>query len=96
MNIIFKNTCLNFFKTLKKNSFVYEYNNKDKKNVTINYLRKIELPRPINEGWGITTYNPSNNSESLIISDGTDNLYFVTPDVNMTKIEITHTIQVFF
>lgn len=81
-----------FFKDIE-NSFVYEYNNADKKNTQIKYLCKIELPEPIKEGWGITNYNPETSLESLIISDGSDTLYYVNPDANMTTLEITKTIQ---
>lgn len=55
-------------------------------------LRKIKLPEEIEEGWGITNDEDNN----LIISDGTDKLYFVKPNQNITSIEITNKIQVKF
>jgi glutamine cyclotransferase len=37
----------------------------------------LDLPKSIKEGWGIT-----NNENELIISDGSDSIYFVNGDLN--------------
>jgi len=58
-------------------------------NIKIKFLRKITLPQEIEEGWGIT-----NVEEEIIISDGTDNLYYAKPNQNLTSIEITNKIKV--
>lgn len=47
------------------------------------------MPEPIEEGWGIT-----NDGENIIISDGTDNLYYAKLNQNMTAIDITSKINV--
>ena len=44
----------------------------------------------ISEGWGITNYD----NNTMIISDGTDNLYFVAADEQNTKLDIVKTIKV--
>ncbi len=49
------------------------------------------MPDGIEEGWGIT-----NDGENIIISDGTDKLYYVKPNLNITSIQITKVIQVKF
>ncbi|MEM8659470.1 MAG: glutaminyl-peptide cyclotransferase, partial [Pseudomonadota bacterium] len=50
-----------------KSGVVFVYN-KD----TLQGLKRLEIPT---QGWGIT-----HNSEELIYSDGTDRLYFLSPD----------------
>jgi glutamine cyclotransferase len=37
----------------------------------------LEYPDEVNEGWGITELN-----KQLVISDGSDMLHFVNPDLN--------------
>lgn len=44
----------------------------------------------ISEGWGITNYD----NKTMIISDGTDNLFFVAADEQITKLDIVKTVKV--
>lgn len=65
-----------------QNNKIFEYN--------LNDITKLIRTYPWNrEGWGAT-----NNGRQLIISDGTAQLYFVTPDESEGKIQINKILTV--
>jgi glutamine cyclotransferase len=60
--------------------FVYSYSSSDP-NKLPSLQKKLSLPQEISEGWGIT-----NTNDELIVSDGTDKIYFVDPDLKNFKV----------
>lgn len=71
--------------TLKaKKIFVYD-------SETLEPIKTLELPELVKEGWGLTT-----NGEELIISDGTQNIYFFDKDLNFNrKIQVTGNVSIY-
>ncbi|MCO6498309.1 MAG: glutaminyl-peptide cyclotransferase [Chitinophagaceae bacterium] len=70
------------FQLTWQNKKIFEY--------TLNDITKpIRTYNWNHEGWGAT-----NNGKELIISDGTSNIYFVTPDENGSKMNINKIISV--
>ena len=51
----------------------------------------LELPAIVKEGWGLTT-----NGEEIIISDGSQNIYFFDKDLNFNrKIQVTGNLSIY-
>ena len=44
-------------------------------NKDLELVDTLSLPKGINEGWGLTEYK-----NQLILSDGSDNIFFINPD----------------
>jgi len=65
-----------------QNHKIFEYNLND----ISKPIRTYDWPH---EGWGVT-----NNGKQLIISDGTPQIYFVTPDETKGQMNITKTLTV--
>jgi glutamine cyclotransferase len=61
--------------------FVYDYE-KLSTNPADSLEKTIRLPNEIGEGWGIT-----NTKNELIISDGSDKLFFIEPLENEFKVK---------
>lgn len=58
---------------------------------TLDLIDTLEMPAEVKEGWGLTS-----NGEELIISDGTQNIYFF--DKNLTfnrKIQVTGNVSIY-
>ena len=47
---------------------------------SLELLETLELPAIVKEGWGLTT-----NGEEIIISDGSQNIYFFDKDLNFNR-----------
>lgn len=71
--------------TLKaKKIFVYDPN-------TLELINTLDMPEMVKEGWGLTS-----NGEELIISDGTQNVYFFDKELNFNrKIQITGNVSIY-
>ena len=68
---------------------VFNYENKGDK-VEINLIKKLKLPEEIEAGWGIT--NDSN--DNLIITDGSDTIFYVIPDEKFETLKVTKSYKV--
>lgn len=72
-----------FFKfSIKTYSFSY-----DPESLALKHT--FSLPNQINEGWGLTHIS-LNESDFLLISDGSDKIFFVDPDT----LQVTRTLKV--
>lgn len=71
--------------TLKaRKIFVYDPN-------TLELINTLDMPEMVKEGWGLTT-----NGEEIIISDGSQNIYFFDKDLNFNrKIQVTGNLSIY-
>lgn len=78
------------------NGKVYQLTLKERKILvydanTLELIDTLEMPAIIKEGWGITS-----NGEELLISDGSQNIYFFDEELNFNrKIQVTGNVSIY-
>ena len=58
----------------------------------INFIKSVDLPNKIKEGWGIT----ADDSNKTIISDGSNHLYKTTINNSTHEFEVIQTYDIKF